>query len=232
MIAVFVNCISVIVGSLVGFLFRKKVSSRYETVIFTAAGMVCILVGISMAMKMQEVLVFSMSLMFGGILGTFLSIEQNIEKFGEFLKKISKADKSEGNFTEGFLSSSILFCSGAMAIVGSFQAGTIKDYDIIYAKSAMDFFVAILMTSAYGIGVMFSSLSILIYQGTLTILSKYLEPYVTDSILAEVSSIGGAILLMVGLNLLKIKKINTGDFLPALIFAVILSILFPFIPFL
>ena len=119
-----------------------------------------------------------------------------------------------------------------MAIVGSFQAGTNGNYDLIFTMSVIDGFVAIFMTTVYGIGVAFSVISIFVYQGALTLLSSFLEPYVSQTMLNEVSAVGGATVMMIGLNLLNITKIKTGDFLPALIYAIFLVLVIPYISFL
>ena len=170
--------------------------------------------------------------MLGGVTGTFLRIEEKIELFGDFLKSKFSFKENSGNFTLGFLTSSILFCSGSMAIVGSFQAGTQGVYDLIFTKSVIDGFVAVFMSTVYGIGVAFSIISIFVYQGALTILSSFLEPYVSETMLNEVSAVGGATVMMIGINLLKMAKIKTGDFLPALIYSILLVLLIPYIQFL
>ena len=171
-------------------------------------------------------------MMLGGLTGTFVKIEEKIEYFGEFLKRKFTLKDNSGNFALGFLTASILFCSGSMAIVGSFQAGTQGVYDLIFTKSVIDGFVAIFMSTVYGVGVSFSIISIFLYQGTLTILSSFLEPYVSETMLTEVSAVGGATVMMIGINLLKLAKIKTGDFLPALIYSILLVLLIPYIQFL
>lgn len=232
MIAVFVNMISVLIGSFIGLIFKNKLSKRYENPVFVAAGIISLTIGISMAITTKHILIFAVSIMLGGVAGTFCKIEEKIEYFGEFLKSKFTIKENSGNFALGFLTSSILFCSGSMSILGSFQAGTQGVYDLIFTKSVIDGFVAIFMSAVYGAGVAFSIMSIFVYQGALTILSSFLEPYVSETMLTEVSAVGGATVMMIGINLLKMAKIKTGDFLPALVFAVILVLLIPYIQFL
>lgn len=232
MVAVFINVISVIIGALIGVVFKKKLSQKYEKSVFISAGIISLSIGISMVLVTNHILLFAISLMLGGIIGTFLNIEDNIEKFGESLKKCFAPKDNSGNFAMGFLTASMLFCFGSMSIIGSFQAGTKGAYDLIYTKSVMDGFVAIFMTGVYGIGVAFSALTILVYQGILTLLSIWIEPYVSETMLEEVTAIGGSMIIMIGINLLKITKIKIGNFLPALIFAVIFTLLIPYISFL
>uniref|UniRef100_UPI003F4B0DC2 DUF554 domain-containing protein n=1 Tax=Brachyspira catarrhinii TaxID=2528966 RepID=UPI003F4B0DC2 len=232
MIAVFVNMIAVLVGSIIGFAFKNKLSKRYEEPVFIAAGIISLTIGITMAITTKHILIFAVSIMLGGVTGTFFRIEEKIELFGEFLKNRFTFKENSGNFALGFLTSSILFCSGSMSIVGSFQAGTQGVYDLIFTKSVIDGFVAVFMSTVYGIGVAFSIISIFVYQGALTILSSFLEPYVSETMLNEVSAVGGATVMMIGINLLKLAKIKTGDFLPALIYSILLVLLIPYIQFL
>lgn len=232
MLAVFVNMASVLLGSLIGLIFKKKLSKKYEEPVFVAAGIISLTIGITMAIISKHILIFALSIMLGGVTGTFLQIEEKIEYCGEFLKRKFAVKDNSGNFTLGFLTSSILFCSGSMSIVGSFQAGTQGIYDLIFTKSVIDGFVAIFMSAVYGIGTSFSILSIFIYQGALTVLSSFLEPYVSETMLNEVSAAGGATVMIIGINLLKIAKIKTGDFLPAIIYSILLVLLIPYIRFL
>lgn len=232
MIAVFVNVIAVIFGSVIGILFKKRLSEKYERTVFISAGIISLSIGINMVLATKHILLFALSLMLGGITGTFLCIEENIEKLGENIKKRFAPNDNSGNFALGFLTASMLFCTGSMAIVGSFQAGTEGVYNLIYTKSVMDGFIAIFLTGIYGIGVAFSALAILAYQGLLTLLSAWLEPYVSKTMLTEITGVGGAMIIMIGINMLKMAKIKTGDFLPALIFTVIFVLLIPYITFL
>jgi len=232
MIATFVNMAFIILGSIVGLLFKRIMTKRYENIIFASAGVLSLAIGIKMVIATEELLILALSIMLGGVLGTFLGIENKIEYFGNMLKKRFSKEGDTSNFTLGFMTASILFCVGPMSIVGSFQAGTDGNYDLIYIKSVMDGSVSIIMASAYGVGVAFSSVLILLYQGTLTLFASSIEPYVSDLVISEITGVGGAVLLMIGLNLLGITKIKTGDFIPSLFMAALFVFLFPYIPFL
>jgi len=131
-------------------------------------------------------------------------------------------------FAEGFLVASVLFCVGALSIIGSFQAGVDGNYTLIFTKSVMDGFMAILLTTAYGIGVGFSAIAIIVYQGGLTLLAGVLAPFVNALMLSEISGVGGAMVVMIGINLLDLRKIKTGDFLPALVIVIALTLVDPF----
>ena len=232
MLAAVINALSVVIGSIIGLILRKGIKERYQQIIFAASGVTSLTIGIQMVLKTNHLLAFAIALILGGLVGTWLNIEGAIMSFGERLKE--RFDKkSEGStFALGFLNASVLYCSGAMAIIGSFKAGTEGDYSIILTKSVLDGFMSIIFAGAMGPGVAFSALSILVYQGILTIVSVWVKPFVTEIMLAEITGIGGALVLMIGLGLLDIKKLKTGDFLPALVVTVLLVLAFPYVPFL
>lgn len=237
MIAVFVNCIAVIAGSVIGLLFAKKFTEELSDMIQTACGIITMVLGIQMAFKYDSIVYLALSLIIGAIIGYALKIDNHILNLGKKLEKLTiknnskqsgEAD-SKNNFAYAFLNSSVLFCVGAMSIVGSFKAGVDHDYSIIFTKSILDGFMAISFAAAMGIGTAFSVIIILIYQGALTLLSSVLQPYVSELLINEVSACGGAIIIMIGLNLLGLKKIKTANFLPALVVEIIFVIAVPFV---
>lgn len=231
MLATLINALAIVVGSVLGLFIKKGLKKEYEVAVFSAAGIVTLVIGMQMAFKSTHMLAFALALIIGGLLGTLLGVERGILKLGDVLKRrFAKAD--DGSFAYGFLSASVLYCAGAMAIVGSFKAGTEGDYGILLTKSALDGFMSIIFASAMGPGVAFSALSVLVYQGILTIASVWIAPYVSPLMLAEVTGIGGALVIMIGINLLDLKKLKTGDFLPALVVTVLFVLLMPFVSFL
>jgi uncharacterized membrane protein YqgA involved in biofilm formation len=232
MLATLINALAIVAGSIVGLLLKKGLSKRFETAIFTATGITTIVIGIQMALKTTHILAFALALIFGGLLGTTIKIEDAVLRLGEKLKNRFARGEESGNFALGFLNASVLYCSGAMAIIGSFKAGTEGDFSILLTKSILDGTLSILFASAMGAGVVFSALSVLAYQGLLTLVSMWLKPYVTPLMLAELTGIGGALVLMIGFSLLDIKKLKTGDFLPALVFTVLFVLAMPFVTFL
>lgn len=248
MLAVFVNCGAVILGSIIGLLFSKKFTEELSDMIQTACGVITIVLGIQMAMKYNSIVYLALSLIIGAIIGYAINIDKAILKLGEKLEhlvkkeneklpennqqfetEIKKSSNTNSNFAYAFLNSSVLFCVGAMSIVGSFQAGVEHNYTTIFTKSILDGFMAISFAAAMGIGTAFSVIVILLYQGSLTLLSGLLQPYVTPILLTEISACGGAIIIMIGLNLLGLKKIKTANFLPALVIQVIFVLCIPLI---
>ncbi len=222
MIATYVNCAAVLLGSFIGLIIHKRLKDRFQEAVFIAIGLITLVIGMKMSIQTSRILLLTISLVIGGLFGYRVGIEDGIYRFGEFLNRkfVPKKAIPEGedkNFPKGFLSASVLFCVGAMSIIGSFQAGTEGNYDLIFTKSVMDGFVAILLTASFGIGVAFSVITIFVYQGGLTLLSRAISPYVSELLLNEISAVGGVMIIMIGINLLKLKEIKTANFLPALV---------------
>lgn len=242
MIAVFVNCGSVVLGSIIGLLFSKKISKELSNIVQAGAGVVTLVIGFQMAFAYKSIIVLTLSIILGGIIGSWWDIDGKILALGRFLegkfnKKPNKnqiekienekicensSTETKFNFAYAFLNASVLFCVGAMSIIGSFKAGIEKDYTLIYTKSILDGFMAIVFTAAMGPGTIFSVISILIYQGGLTLASTWLEPIINDAILTEISACGGAMIVMIGINLLKLRQLKTANYLPGIIIAAIL----------
>lgn len=226
MLAVFVNCGAVILGSILGLLFSKKFTDELSDMIQTACGILTMVLGLQMAFKYDNIVYLALSLIIGAIIGYVLDIDGAILKLGGKLEKLtlkkgSENENKSSTFAYAFLNSSVLFCVGAMSIVGSFKAGVEHDYTIIFTKSILDGFMAISFAAAMGIGTAFSIISIFIYQGALTLLSGVISPYVSELLISEVSACGGAIIMMIGINLLGLKKIKTANFVPALVIEVL-----------
>ncbi|HUV06619.1 MAG TPA: DUF554 domain-containing protein [Spirochaetia bacterium] len=217
MIATFINCAAVIVGALIGFFFHKKISESMKTVVYIGAGLIAFVLGLKMAFEGNRIVFLAFSLILGGILGEWWNIEGGILSFGAFLKKRFSPGDSEKDFSYAYLDASVIFCVGAMTLVGAFKAGAEGNYELILTKSVLDGFMAIILSAAMGIGVAFSALTILIYQGGLTLLSGLIQPYMSAPLLAELTGIGGTLVIMIGLNLLGLSKIKTANFLPAIL---------------
>ena len=239
MIATVVNCITVIIGSLIGLTLHRKINSEIKDIIFTSAGVLTLVIGMKMAFESQMILYVIISLFIGGILGSLWRIEDHILNMGSFLERHfaptaapTDTSDSEKSFAHGFLNASVLFCVGAMTIVGAIKAGAEGDYSLILMKSVMDGFMAVMFTAAMGIGVIFSVITILVYQGGLTLLASWIGPLIGEHGLTELSGLGGILVLMIGINLLGLKKIKTANFLPALIIVLIFTTFEPwFLPF-
>ena len=229
MSATFINAAAVILGSLIGLLLGKKISTSFKTVVMTSAGVVTLLLGIQMALETPSALANLFALIFGGFIGFALNIEKRVLSLGDKMGALTK-NNSSGNFGLGFLNASLLFCTGAMSVVGSINAGTTGDSSLILIKSVMDGFMAIVFAAAYGVGVFASALTIIIYQGFFTLAGGFIQPLLGSSGIEALSSTGGFLLIMLSLSLLSLKDCHTGNFLPALILAPIFQYLYSLLP--
>ncbi len=229
MIATVINALAVLFGSFVGLVLKGHIHDRYEKTVFTALGIFTLVLGISMAQKPCNSLYMVFSLVLGGLLGTWMRIEDRILSFGGWIKNRLPGSMREGQFAMGFLDATVLFCVGAMTIVGSFKAGIDKDYQLLLLKSVMDGSVAILLAAVMGWGVAFSAFSILIVQGTLTLMSSAVAPFVEQAMIDAVSAVGGLLIIMIGINLLKLKKIQIANFMPALVLIILFQLADPWL---
>ena len=219
MIAVFVNMGTVLLGSLIGILCRNKIKQAYIDIVISALALVTIVIGVGSAVGSKDTLCLIICIVIGTMLGTLMKIDEGIDGAGDFIKnKVLRGKNVGGRFTEGFVSASILFCVGSMTIMGSFEAGINQNYDIIFAKSALDFVSSMMFGAAMGIGVTFSALFILLFQGGLTLLAGVISPYLGADVVAEMSAVGGTILIGMGLNMLELspKKIKSANMLPGI----------------
>lgn len=242
MIATIINALAIVFGSVFGLLFARKITEEMSDIIASAAGIVTLVIGMQMAFQSQNVIYLALALITGGILGTWWDIDGLILGVGRFLEKRfggAKRGADAGNtpsdppgtsrFAYAFLNASVLFCVGAMAIVGSFKAGVEKDYTMLFTKSVLDGFMAIVFAAAMGIGTAFSALSIVIYQGLMTLGSGYLQPYMTEQMIAELTGTGGALVLMIAVNLLGLRKLKTANYLPSLLIVAVFVLLDPWV---
>ncbi len=231
MIATFINCATVVVGSLLGLLLHTRINDSFKRVVYVGAGMISLILGVKMGLVTTRIVFMALALILGGILGEWWNIEGGILRFGEFLKKRFAQKESGKDFAGGFLNASVIFCVGAMTLVGAFRAGAEGNYDLILTKSVMDGFMAIMLTAAMGIGVAFSALTILVYQGGITLLAGTLQPLVNELLLNELTAVGGVLVIMIGLNLLGLTRLKTANYIPGLLVMVGLIALEPLLPF-
>ena len=219
MLAVFVNMATVLVGSLIGIAFRKKIRDNFVKAIICALALVTIVIGVTSAITTQNLLCVIVCMAFGTLLGELLRLDDRINSAGDAIKtKVLRGKASESRFTEGFVSACILFCVGSMTIMGSLEAGVNKNYSIIFAKSALDFVSSMMFGAAMGVGVTFSALFILVFQGALTLLAGLVSPYLSQAVITEMTAAGGTILIGMGLNMLELsdKRIKVANMLPAI----------------
>ncbi len=226
MTATIINAIAVLCGTIIGLILKKNISSSFKNIVMLSSGVVTLVLGLQMAFEVPSAIAVLFSLLLGGFTGFALKIEDRIMALGNII------GGSEGgsDFGKGFLNASLLFCTGSMSIVGAIEAGTTGDYELILIKSIMDGFMAIVFAASYGKGVGASVITILVYQGFFTLLGGWIEPVLGESGIAAMSAAGGFLLIFLALGLLGIKQIQTGNFLPALVFAPLMQYLYSFLP--
>lgn len=217
-----INVAAIIVGSLIGILFGARLSDKLKSTIIAGMGIFLIAMGLQMFLKTENSLIVLGAVLIGTLLGEWWRIEDGLYKLGEFLEaRFSHEGEGGSNrFVRGFMTASLLFCIGPVAILGSIQNGLSGNYDLLVVKSVLDGFASIAFASTLGIGVAFSSLIILIYQGAISLLAAQLDAIVTPSMMNELTATGGILLIGIGIsNLLEIKKIRVGNMLPGLFVA-------------
>lgn len=224
MIAVFVNMGTVLVGSLLGILFKNRLKESYQNALMTALALCTFVIGLSSAIQTEDILCVILCMAVGTALGELLRIDDGIESAGDYIKsKVVRGGSSNSRFTEGFVSACILFCVGSMTIVGSLEAGVNGDYSIIYAKSTLDFVSSMAFGAAMGIGVTFSIVFILLFQGGLTLLAGVVGPALSTAVVTEMSAVGGTILIGMAINMLRMtpSRIKVANMLPAIFLPVV-----------
>ena len=219
-----VNMLAVIVGSLFGLLLGQRFPENIRRISIKGIGLCTLLIGTQMALKVENILLVILSILLGGILGEFLNLQSKFEQLGDQLKK--RLPIKNERFTEGLITTFILFCVGSLTIVGALEEGLRKDPTLLYTKSVLDGFSSIVFASVYGIGVLFSAFPLIIFQGGITLLAGKVEPYLTDMVINQLSATGGILIVGLGFNLLEIQNLKITNFLPALIIIIFLSLVF------
>ncbi len=218
MIAAVINAVTVVAGSALGLLLKNRISEKYSNAIMHGLALCVALIGINSALKSSDTLCVIICMAAGIMLGELLKIEDRLDSLGDTIKIRTMKGRDAGRFTEGFMTATLLFCVGSMAVVGSMEAGINHDYTTIIAKSVLDGISAISFAAAMGVGVMFSAFGVLLYQGLLTLVFILVGPVIPDAVVAEMTGVGGLLLIGLSINMLGImgeKKLRVGNMLPA-----------------
>lgn len=219
-----VNCGTVIIGTLCGLLFKKGIPEKIEKMIMQAIGLCVLCIGISGLSDCENTIVLIVSMVIGTAIGTAVDLDRRMNAIGAVAEKkfASKSKKSSSGFSEGFVSATLIFCVGAMSVVGSLSSGLKYEHTTLYSKAVLDGIVSIILASTYGIGVMFSIIPILIYQGGIALLASLLSPVLTTVIINEMSAAGSLLILALSLNMLKITDIKIMNMLPAIFLPILI----------
>jgi uncharacterized membrane protein YqgA involved in biofilm formation len=227
MLGTIINTLAIIAGSLIGLLFRGRIQERHSRTLLHAVGLAVILIGIKTALKSDAILIIILSLAIGTLIGELLRIEDNLEGLGHWIGKRISSDSS--GIAHGFVNASLLYCVGAMAIVGSMESGLTGNHQTLFAKSILDGLGSVLFASTMGVGVLFSAVSVFIYQGLITLGATFLQRYLVPDVVAQMSSVGGLLILAIGFSVLEIKKIKIGNMLPAIFIPLVYHIMKSFL---
>lgn len=219
MLGVLVNTGTVLLGSTIGLLLKGGLSKRISNAVMLALGLCTVAIGIDGLSKGGNIMVLIISMVVGTFLGTLMRIDDGINKLADKItKKLSKGN-GERSFSEGFVTACLVFCVGSMTIVGSLESGLTGNHDLIFTKSLLDFISSMMLSVTLGIGVIFSSIFVFLFQGALVLFSGYLSPILGEYEIAQISFVGSLMVLALGLNIMGITKLKVADYLPALIIA-------------
>lgn len=222
-----VNTGAILVGSAAGLLLRRGLPVKWQESIMQGLALCIIVIGLQMAFKSEQIIVVILSLVLGAIVGEWLDIETRLQNFGDWVGKKLLGGNNAGAaqaIGAGFVAASLLYCVGALAILGSLADGLKGDTTLLFAKSTLDGIMAILLTANLGIGVALAAVSVLVYQGALTLLAGALEPLLTPAILNEVTATGGVLIMAIGVNMLKVVQLRISNFLPAVVWAAVIVV--------
>ncbi|MBS3768320.1 MAG: DUF554 domain-containing protein [Candidatus Cloacimonetes bacterium] len=224
MLGTLINAAAVILGCLIGLTIRSKLPQNITARVFQGIGLFTLFLGVHMATKTNNFLILIFSIVIGSIIGELLDIDSLMNRFGDWIK--TKIKTGNNKFTEGFVTAFLLFCIGSMTILGAFEEGLGGKPNLLLAKSVLDGFAAMALSASLGIGVIFSVIPLLLYQGGLTLFAGSLQNFFTNTIIVELTAVGGLLLIGLGINILEIKKLKILNMIPGLVVAVILSYLF------
>ena len=216
------NAGAIIIGGIAGSFFRKGISERFSNIIMTVLGLFTLVLGMMFAVDSQNALVVVFSLVIGSVIGEWIDIEKRMNDLGDYVQ--DKLNSREGSFSKGFVTASLLFCVGTMSIMGSLQSGLMNDHKILLMKSILDGTISVVFASTLGIGVVLSSLPVLVYQGSIALLASSVAPYLSEAVITEMTAVGGVLLVGMGINLLEIRKLKVGNMLPAIFLPIILML--------
>ena len=224
MIGTFVNMAAMGAGCAVGMMLGRRMSEQLQEILFQALGLAVCAIGISMALESNNMIISVVSIALGAATGHAIGITKGLNRASEWVRH--KIHIGGERFTEGLVGATLLYCVGSMTILGSFEDGLGEYPRLLYTKSVIDGISAIVLSSVAGIGVLFSIIPLLLYQGTLTLCAEALSPIMQECMVSEMTAVGGLMLMGIGLSLLRIKEVRTADMLPALVYAPLLARIF------
>ena len=225
MIGVLVNTLTVIVGSTIGLLFRKLIPEQWTDFIMKGIALCTLYIGIDGALEGTNTLVTIISIAVGALIGAALDLDDKLNRFASGLENRFKKEGSGGStIAEGFVTASLLFCIGAMTIVGSLQAGLTGDNTMLYTKATLDFISSLIFAASLGIGVLFAAAFVLVFQGAIVLVAQAVSPFLTDYVVSEMACAGSILIIALGLNILGVTNLKVMNFLPAIFLPIVLCL--------
>ena len=226
MVATFVNCGVIIVGCIIGLFIKGGIPERFNKIIMNGLALCAMFIGFSGALEGNNTIITIVSMAVGALIGELIDIDKWLNKLGETIQaKLDKGDGKESRIAEGFVNASLLYCVGAMSIVGALQAGLSGNYDTIYAKTVLDGVSSVIFSASMGIGVIFSSVTVLLYQGGITLCATFLSGILSQAVIAEMTAVGSLMIVGLGLNLLEVTDIKIANLLPGILVPVVLGLI-------
>ena len=217
MLGTTVNSLAIIAGSLLGLFFSRGIPDNYKEIILSAVGLSVVLIGIKSALVSDSLMVIIFSLVLGSLIGEGMRIEKKLGDLGGFLeRRVTDKSSDSSSFSRGFVTASLVFCVGSMAIVGSLESGLTGNHQTLFAKSVLDGITSVIFASTMGLGVMFSSVAVFLYQGMITLTAVVMKNFLVAETIEQMTSVGGMLIVAIGLNMLKITAIRVGNLLPSI----------------
>lgn len=218
-----VNCLAIIAGSFSG-VFLRNITEQTKDTVTKGIALGVVALAIQMSLQASSFIVIIISICLGGMIGEFLKIEDSMTRLGLFLEK--RFARGNSHFAEGFVTATLIYLIGSMGIIGAIESGVTGSHQTLFTKAVMDGFMSIMLTASLGIGVLFSAFPVLIYQGAITIFASvivhYLPKELLDSLMNEISAIGGLMILGIGLNIMKLTKIRVSNYLPGILVLIVI----------
>lgn len=222
-----VNCAAIIAGSLAGAILQRGFPDKWKETLLAGMGLCTFVIGLNMAQKSANIIYVVVSIALGILLGEWLDIDGHLNRFGKWVegKLLRGKEAAPGKYSLGdaFVSASLLFCIGAMAIIGSITDGITGDHAILFAKASLDFIMSLVLASTLGIGVALSAVPVLLYQGSITLLALWMQSFMTDAVIAELSATGGIMIMAIGLNLIGVTKLRLANMIPGIVVIILIT---------
>lgn len=222
MLGTIVNVMTVLAGGTIGLILKKGIRPELSDMILKGLALCSVLIGITSALEGENVLITILSIVIGVIIGGSLDLDGRLQRFARGLEMRFQKEGDRVSLAEGFLTASLVFCVGAMTIVGSLQSGLTGDHTMIFTKATMDFVSSMVYAASLGIGVLFSSIFVFVFQGGITLLAQWIAPFLTDTVIAEMTCTGGLLIIGLGLNMLGLTKLKLMNYLPAIFLPMVL----------